>query len=476
MPFLLMSLIQRIRNDINGARILADWVGSGAEPVSHELAQARANVCATCPLNQRGRELEAGIANVILEQERIRTQIGTKLPNEAKLKSCSACGCYLRLKVWVPMERLRPYSKLQDFPSHCWMRTENVRQPMSNKPVTQAAPSCINIPVPGSRKTGFDVTVDRQSALGDAILASAVGTMIASHGYSVGMMTAPGLREVFDHHPHVTITEKRSGALVDLNGVWERLENRKSANRRDEYLNAAREQLAKQGINLPESPLPPAVLRVTDTELSEPTIEMLTMPRPLVAISPGSQSWPSRDIPDSVWISVMAGIKGTPVWVGKRSAPPGVFDPKIRTLRRLMAFIGSCDYMISADTGPLHVALALGVPSTVIEGPFKASLMLHADSPWISVHSSIPCIGCGEFSCPLPTRPIPCTTPSPKAILRQVSRCGLASFPLQPARNAGDDERNVGIEPFLFTDVASARGRRQCSRCESDRWHGQLIR
>lgn len=403
-----MNLLRRIQQDANGARILADWVGKGREPVERQLAQARADVCAACPHNRPGGKIESGIAQAILEQEGLRAQIGEPLGNEGKLKSCDRCGCYLKLKVWVPMRHLRPRSRLRDFPEHCWMRTEN------------PAPRTV---LPGSTTSqAVDVVVRRQNAMGDAIMASSVCTALHRMGVRAGFLTAPGLREIFQNHPHLSLVSEPGDRLIDMDGAWERLPNRAKVNRRDEYLRVAKNQSSVLGIHIEDNTLPVPLLEVTNAERSEAAIETMMLPRPLIGIVPGSDRYENRSIADNVWLEFANRLQvGEPLWLGKRMAPNPIQWIPPRSLRHLMALISQCDVVISADTGPLHMAIALEKPTVAIVGPFTAASMLPPYGRWTALQAPVHCIGCGEFQCPLEGKQKnACTRPSPADMVRLV--------------------------------------------------------
>jgi ADP-heptose:LPS heptosyltransferase len=423
------SLIDRIRNDTNGLRILADWVGNNREPVDRALARKRADVCIACPRNQVGPAFERAAAEAILEQENLRKGNALTTPVDKQLQSCNVCGCHLKLKVWVPIQHIAPRSRLRDFPAHCWIQTE-AKEKLAREVAELKGAPVPEIPKPvapaivGTRPKvqTFDVTVDRQDALGDSILASAVCSMLHAEGYKVGFWTAPGIRPIYENHPHLMPVDGCSGVHVNLNGAFEREEDRCGVNRRQSYFDRAVSELAKGGIVVSAKSLPRSTLVPDPTEQTDAIIKLIGFPRPFVAISPGSHMWANRKIPNDVWSEVCAGIKGTPIWVGKWDAPEGVFDAKVRTLKQLVAMLSACDSCITADTGPMHVALALGVRTTVVEGPFRAKLMLHLEDPWKSVSADIPCIGCGEFVCPLTEGKNLCVRPNPKSIIEAHER------------------------------------------------------
>lgn len=131
LPAHVKKAVELAGNATNGARILSDWLGDGAIPVNRSLAQARTNVCISCPLNQESHgmmKLTDAIASAILEQRRQKTEMSLEVISETELHTCSVCACHLPLKVWVPMKTIanRTHPKLvEKFPDFCWMKTEN---------------------------------------------------------------------------------------------------------------------------------------------------------------------------------------------------------------------------------------------------------------------------------------------------------------------------------------------------------------
>ena len=60
----------------------------------------------------------------------------------------------------------------------------------------------------------------------------------------------------------------------------------------------------------------------------------------------------------------------------------------------IVALIASCDLMISIDSGPVHVAGAVGTPLIGLFGPLNPSLILPPDSPALGLCSDVPCLFC----------------------------------------------------------------------------------
>lgn len=125
--------VKRLINDAKGTAILTEWVGSGMEPVDMANAEQRARTCLQCPKNTVLGNLETAVAKKISEQETVRSKIGSRLPAdvEENLNSCEVCGCYLKLKVWVPEKTLEGYTNVEEFPADCWLTEELMNKRMN---------------------------------------------------------------------------------------------------------------------------------------------------------------------------------------------------------------------------------------------------------------------------------------------------------------------------------------------------------
>ena len=97
-----MGWIKRIAQTRNFLAVRKSWFGAGGEPVSPELAQARANVCLKCPMNYKGDWLwNMATQMAINAQSQLRSIMKLKVEGEEDLKTCEACGCVTRLKIYV---------------------------------------------------------------------------------------------------------------------------------------------------------------------------------------------------------------------------------------------------------------------------------------------------------------------------------------------------------------------------------------
>ena len=125
-----MNILHEIKTTAKGAEILADWLGSGMEPVPSPLAHARAETCVGCPFNVQPKWWERtknAIADAIKSQLEVREKTPCRTRHDDKLAMCSRCGCCLQLKVWVPIDVIKSHtdiSNLVGYPAFCWQRIE----------------------------------------------------------------------------------------------------------------------------------------------------------------------------------------------------------------------------------------------------------------------------------------------------------------------------------------------------------------
>lgn len=73
------------------------------------------------------------------------------------------------------------------------------------------------------------------------------------------------------------------------------------------------------------------------------------------------------------------------------------------TIKELLAEIASCEYFISNDSGSMHLAAALGVPTLAIFGPTdETKTSIWDATPNIVLKKPVPCSPCKHRICPKP--------------------------------------------------------------------------
>ncbi len=131
-----MNLFDELKNDVAGAKVLSDWLGSGGVPVSPDKAYSRALSCVTgdggdpCPHNRAPTWLDTAkgvIADEIRKQLEIKTRLKISTPLDDKIFMCDICGCKLSLKVQVPIEHIAAHTSPDvkaKYPPYCWQHKE----------------------------------------------------------------------------------------------------------------------------------------------------------------------------------------------------------------------------------------------------------------------------------------------------------------------------------------------------------------
>ncbi len=124
----LRPLGHKLQSAVAGANAIVSWISSGAEAVSQTLANERAEICATCPMNSGGDWMSlftvpAQAAIRIAMNQRRDWKLGT--PTDDRLHVCSACNCPLKLKVHMPIDLIKknmPKEAYSNLASFCWIR------------------------------------------------------------------------------------------------------------------------------------------------------------------------------------------------------------------------------------------------------------------------------------------------------------------------------------------------------------------
>jgi ADP-heptose:LPS heptosyltransferase len=78
------------------------------------------------------------------------------------------------------------------------------------------------------------------------------------------------------------------------------------------------------------------------------------------------------------------------------------FIPPQTTFPRLAALLKRCDFVVSNDTGPMHIAAAVGTPVLGIYGPTNPALQGPYGQGHLTVRNErLSCLGCNLTACPI---------------------------------------------------------------------------
>jgi hypothetical protein len=124
------SLPSRLKSVAAGGSVLVEWLRDGAEAVPKELATKRAAVCAECPKNGKGdftRWFTVPVSEAIHAEIERKNQMRLSTPFDDRIEVCEACLCPLKLKVHMPINRIRdnlPAESHRDLDPSCWIPRE----------------------------------------------------------------------------------------------------------------------------------------------------------------------------------------------------------------------------------------------------------------------------------------------------------------------------------------------------------------
>ena len=117
-----------------GAKSLGDWIGSGANPVSQEVADSRAATCVKCPLNKEGdlsNFFERGTSEMLRSAIAAAKEVRLVTRFDKQLGVCDACYCPMKLKVWMPLAHINKQMSDETraaLDPKCWVLSETKAQ------------------------------------------------------------------------------------------------------------------------------------------------------------------------------------------------------------------------------------------------------------------------------------------------------------------------------------------------------------
>jgi heptosyltransferase-2 len=174
-------------------------------------------------------------------------------------------------------------------------------------------------------------------------------------------------------------------------------------------------------------PLPPQLVVTPDEiEAVKKKFGLNEIKRPLFGLNPGAEYGPAKRWPMGKFIAAAREIQNRTncTWLtfGSQadaalahdiesaipSPPSAIWNLTGRTsLRELMALLKLCRVLLTNDTGPMHVAAALGTPVVVLFGSTSPELTgpgLPGDARHRLLKSDAPCVPCFLRECPIDFR------------------------------------------------------------------------
>jgi ADP-heptose:LPS heptosyltransferase len=220
---------------------------------------------------------------------------------------------------------------------------------------------------------------------------------------------------------------KRSAAEIQALVVGREIGNRKSeignsdAHQIHEYLHLA----AALGAN-PEPLAPRLCVSPEEIEAAKKKFGLSEITQPIFGLNPGAEYGPAKRWPIEKFIAAAKEIQQRTncAWIifggSGDAALAGQIESAIRhssfvirnlsgqtSLRELMALLKLCRVLLTNDTGPMHVAAALGTPVVVPFGSTSPELTgpdLPGDARHRLLKSDAPCSPCFLRECPIDFR------------------------------------------------------------------------
>jgi ADP-heptose:LPS heptosyltransferase len=100
---------------------------------------------------------------------------------------------------------------------------------------------------------------------------------------------------------------------------------------------------------------------------------------------------------------------GSCFWLGVHApAPEGIADLNVRDMREVMGWLDHADSIVTVDTGPMHIALAMGIPTFVIYQSIDPRMTFEGAQNLTLIQSKLECLGCCKLECPINPKEPPC--------------------------------------------------------------------
>ena len=268
------------------------------------------------------------------------------------------------------------------------------------------------------------IIVRRNAALGDVVSATVIADKLKEKGYHVEFQSHASAHPVLQRAPAVGfISEPHGYTHVDLDGAYEKNVERRRLHFNDMWFARANQNLHPYGIDLgrPINARPRLVLSPDERAIG--LAKFTDYPKPWIFVCPYSQYYNVRSVPDGIWQGVAKQIKGTLFWMGLRDAPAGFVDLKLRSLNTLIPWLACADLLVTVDTGPMHIAAALGVRVLALYQSSSPELHLtdQVDFDVLFPEGNLDCLNCQQNVCPKSQYTPPCQSFDPDKIATTVT-------------------------------------------------------
>lgn len=259
------------------------------------------------------------------------------------------------------------------------------------------------------------IVIRRTYGIGDVISSLSVAHLLSSAGWEVAFQAHENAKPVLRLSPDVTEIQDIGWADINLDGAYENNPDRQKMHFQSMLYESAKSQLAKYGVQMPPFRLTRPVLHLPTWRLAHPKQFFENHAKPWIAICPRSQSFPGRTVPKSIWEQMPMPQEGKYFWLGTDSAPEGFVDLQCRTIDAVIDCLACADVLLTTETGPMHIAAALGKRMVVLKQATDPNLTLTPLDNYnvIEPEGSLPCLNCQLGECQVNITYPPCQLFSP---------------------------------------------------------------
>lgn len=253
------------------------------------------------------------------------------------------------------------------------------------------------------------ISIRRTSSLGDVLAATCVADALLDKGYEIEFQSHSSTHCLLRRRKRqIPVTIPNGNVDVNLDGAYENDPHRSKKHFAEMFIGAANAQLAHRNTRIEQ------VANFAPRIFSDPGVMQQVAPilsghsKPWVMICPSSYSFVNRTVPGRVWQEAAPMIHGTKFWLGRDAAPAGIVDLHCRHVDLLIEYLAAADLLITVDTGPLHIAAALGTPCVAINQSSSPECHLSDQRDFIQISPALDCLNCQKDICPINASHPPC--------------------------------------------------------------------
>lgn len=266
----------------------------------------------------------------------------------------------------------------------------------------------LTAPPPPAPSRGL-MRMRRTASIGDVLAATCVARKLFELGFDVEFQANPATHCVLRRIPEIAVIAEPNGVTnVDLDGAYEGDPSRKQKHFAEMFIERANRHLGGEWIAKVSNYAPRMVMSETERAEVRKTFERYD--KPWIVICPRSNSWANRTVPNRTWAQTEGKLPGTKFWLGMDPSP-GVqmVDLNCRHFDKAIGYLGAADMLVTVDTGPMHVAAALGTPVVAIQQASSPELHLSDQVDFAMVSPpGLSCLNCQMNVCPIHATAPPC--------------------------------------------------------------------